>query len=432
MSNKAVSLLQVSYDGESWRAADFEGNHMPLPMTEDGLLPALPDGYVVSHLLLPVESLLSRAFSLPLSQPKFIDEDILAQELSECTGEESDDWLLAWQAAKTADGVAGLVFGLPQLLRIQIDNDKRWQANAIGVDAWERLQMQLHYSEGNNVTGEAVAVFDADTKGVFFGVWEPSDGNRTTGIWRGIRRLNQAHGLSNEDMASQIMRSLLAMGWCEDGMAIGRLGLTLFAALGFEQWHGDTVEDDPEQSELSGRHAANLALSTDYGLNFRHGKWAAQSGQGWLRPWRRAMALAAIIMLVWVLGTAWQIHVMDTQAGQYRQRITDAFHKGLPDEPVIIDAIAQLRRAASGGVSGADSAGDWLRQLAAINRAYKKIPWRLQELSISDGAIKMSGKAEDLESLNKIRQALQLETARDVTLADTDLNGQQVSFRMHW
>jgi len=425
-------MLQVSYDSKSWWSADFEGNHMPLPKAGDGLLPELPDGYVVSHMLLPVELLLSRSFSLPLSHPKFIDEDILGQELNERTGEEADNWLLAWQAAKTEHAVAGLVFGLPESLRTEIDNDERWQPNTIGVDAWERLQMRLHYGDTNDAAGDPVAVFDADSEGVFFGVWEQADDKAATGVWRGMRRLNQAQGLSHEEMATQIKRSLLAMGWHEDGMAIGRLGLSLFAALGLEQWHGDTVEDGSEQSELVARHAANLTLSADCGLNFRHGRWTAQSDYGWLRPWRRAMALAATIMLVWVLGSAWQIHLMDVQAEQYRQRITDAFHKGLPDEPVMIDAIAQLRRAASGGVAGTGSAGDWLRQLAAINRVHKKTPWRLQELSMSDGAIKMSGKADDLESLNKIRQALQLETAKDVTLADTDLSGQQVSFRIHW
>ena len=389
MSSKAVNVLQVSYDSKSWRAADFEGNHMPLPMAEDGLLPKLPDGYVVSHMLLPVELLLSRSFSLPLSHPKFIDEDILGQELNERTGEEADNWLLAWQAAKTEHAVAGLVFGLPESLRTQIDNDECWQPNAIGVDAWERLQMRLHHGDTNDAAGDPVAVFDADNEGLFFGVWEQADDKAAKGVWRGMRRLNQAQGLSHEEMALQIRRSLLAMGWHEDGMAIGCLGLSLFTALGLERWFGDAVEDGPEQSELVGRHAANLALSADYGFNFRHGRWAAQSDYGWLRPWRRAMALAAALMLVWVLGSAWHIHVMDAQAEQYRQRITDAFHKGLPNEPVIIDAIAQLRRATSGGVVGAESAADWLRQLAAINRAHKKIPWRLQELSIRDGAIKM-------------------------------------------
>jgi len=394
----------------------------------------LPDGYSADRLLLPVEQLLARPFSLPLAHPRFIDADILAQELNERTGEKQQDWWLVWQAAKDDNGgVAGLVFGLPEQLRQQINDDQQWQQlRSIGVDAWDRLQNQLVTCIKHlDVIDGSVAVFDADTDGVFFGLWERAGGKASDGIWRGMRRLNYGQGCNQGELAWQIRQSLLAMGWEETGAATGRLGAGLLHKLNLNAWLGCSPQEAVDEADLPGRQAANLALPAYSSLDFRHGQWAARSGAGWIRPWRRSMALAAVIMLVWVLGSAWRVQTMDTQLEQYKERMNAAFHKGLPDETVIIDVLAQLRRAAGAG-TGEGEVTQWLSQLNAIGQVYKSTPWILQELSFQDGVMKVSGKANDLETLNSIRELLQQETGRDVQLADTDLSGQQVAFRMHW
>jgi len=99
----------------------------------------------------------------------------------------------------------------------------------------------------------------------------------------------------------------------------------------------------------------------------------------------------------------------------------------------MIDALAQLRRAAGGGDGSPQLAGTrWLRQLATINLVYKTSPWDMRELEWSDGGMKMSGKAGSLQLLNTIRQTLEQQMGVEVKLLDTDLSGQQVSFRMQW
>lgn len=435
MSNSAHHALIISHDGSSWQALDMDGRQISLTVAEDGLLPELPDGYSAGRLLLPVEQLLARSFSLSLAHPRFIDADILAQELNERTGEKQEDWWLAWQAAKDDDGVAGLVFGLPEPLRQQINDEPQWQQlRSVGVDAWDRLQGQLiSYTESADLSDGPVAIFDADADGVFFGLWDSVEDKAASGIWHGMRRLNWDKGMLSEDqcaeLAENIKRSLLAMGWQESGAATGRLGKGLLYGLELKHWHGCLPDVAADEADLPGRQEENLALPNHLSLEFRHGQWAAQTGLGWIRSWRRSMALAAVILLIWVLGSAWQVQAMNAQVEQYKERISAAFHKGLPDETVIIDALAQLRRAA-----GADTGEttQWLSQMNAIGQVYKKIPWILQELSFQDGVMKISGKANSLETLNSIHELLRQETDRDVQLADTDLSGQQVAFRMYW
>lgn len=433
MSDLANNARLVSYDGSSWQILDIDGRQIQLSVADDDLLPVLPDNCSGCRLLLPIEQLLFRSFSLPLAHPRLIDADILAQELNERAGEKQEDWWLAWQAAKYDGGVAGLVFGLPERMRQRINEDQQWQQlHSVGVDAWDRLQTQLKpYVESPNRVDGSVAVFDADADGVFFGLWERVGDKAVGGIWHGMRRLNYGRGCSQAELAWQVRQSLLAMGWEEEGAATGRLGIELLQHLELKKWHGCSFEAVADEADLPGRQEVNLALPLQLSLDFRHGQWAARSGPGWIRPWRRSIVLAAIIVLVWGGGFAWQVHTMSGMVEQYKTRISAAFHKGLPDEMVIIDALAQLRRAAG---SGADAGGttEWLNQMKAIGHVYKNTPWILQELSFQDGAMKISGKASDLEALNSIRELLQQETGKDVQLADTDLSGGQVTFRMYW
>ena len=130
----------------------------------------------------------------------------------------------------------------------------------------------------------------------------------------------------------------------------------------------------------------------------------------------------------------WQNHQLHSQSEQLQAQVIDAFHRGLPNETVIIDALAQLRRAAGGGAGGErqSEALFWMQQLAGINRVYKHTPWEIRELLLHDGKMTMSGEAKDLQTMNMIRESLQQETGKDVKLEDTDLNGSLVRFRMVW
>ncbi|OIO74700.1 MAG: hypothetical protein AUJ57_01810 [Zetaproteobacteria bacterium CG1_02_53_45] len=428
-------MISVSYDGNSWQAVDGGNSVVTLAAAEQGQLPQLPEGAAIAMLLLPVELLLSRTFSLPLSSSKFIDQEILAQEIEEHTAEQADGWWLSWQAAHDGTGVSGIMFGLPETLRQQIESDESWRSTrVIGADTWSRLQAQLPAQPMADAGGR-VAVFDADSTGLFFGVWSGSESaNDANGYWLGMRRLNwQSELLSQEQiraMADNIGRSLHAMGWQgTTAAAFGRLPAALHEALALSLWYGEVMA----WSDLPERQTANLALASVSTLNFRHGRWRASSGLGQLKPWYRSMALAAALVVIWMAGMLWQNYQLESQLQAGQQRMIDAFHKGLPQEKVMIDVLAQLRKAAgSGAGDGQQSAVLWLQQLAGINRVYKQTPWEIRELSFQQGKMSMSGQVGDLQSVNRIRQALQQETGMDVKLEDTDLNDNLVRFRMEW
>jgi len=447
MKGTAGRAWRVSFDGHSWRAMDEKGNEITL-MSEDALaLPELPEASQVNTLLLPVERVLSRTFSLPLSNPRFIDQDILAQELEEYTAEQADDWWLSWQAGRCEEGdvdgggVSGVMFGLPETLRQQIDAHPAYhQLQQLGVDVWDHLNAQR--DAYNAISGEEessaanMAVFDVDSSGVFFGVWHAQADSDGGGYWRGMRRLNWSEGalLSETQcaaLAQDIKRSLQAMGWdCEGSDAIGNVSAQLYAALNLSLWHGGIIEP----TDLLSRHAANLGLSSDFGLNFRFGRWRSQHGFGQLKPWYRSFAIAAVLVLVWAAGMMWQNHQLDVQRGLAEQRVIQAFHKGLPHETVMIDALAQLRKAAGGSSSGPErnSAVVWLQRMQSVQRVYQQTAWKIKTLSLENGHISMSGSIGDLQTMNKIRQALQQEMGVPVKVRDTDLSGQQVQFRMAW
>jgi len=425
MSSDNTTALDVSFDGLSWKGADKSANAMPLLLQGDDLLPVIPEGYSVSSLILPAEMLLCRTFALPLSNPRHVDADILAQELDEQSGEEIENWWLSWLVASDGDEVKGVVFGLPDSFR-DVIND-RWQsADFVGVDLQLRLNAQLGQFAGP-LEGW-VAVFDSDEQGVIFGVCRTVENSEP--VWLGVRRLNFADGLDTTQSAYDIPQTLAAMGWNPEHAAAGLLESKLYDALELPQWSGQTIA----AAELPDRHAANLAVVDYGGLNFRHGSWGARSvSGGGLKAWYQPIALAAAVAVIWVAGMLWQNIQLNNQNEQLQEEIVAAFHKGLPNETVMIDALAQLRKAA--GNSSAVTANQTIKmltQIVVVNRVYVDNPWQMKELSYRDGSMQLSGIAKDLATMSRIQQLLQQESGHQITLKDSDLSGSQVKFRMVW
>ncbi len=422
-------------DGATDDTAQTEALQEPVDSdAEQNILPLLPDDHQAETLWLPAELMLSRTFALPFAHPRFIDQEILAQDLEERSCEQAEQWWLAWQGARSDAGVAGLMFGLPDQLRQQIDADPDWRsARFIGVDLWGRLNGQLEAVREELTqldSGNTIALFDADEQGICMGCWRP--GTESDGYWSGMRRLNFDGPLEQQisELSGDILQSLAAMGWVrESDPAFGRLPATLCAALSFEQWQGQRIDEDA----LVSRHEANLDLNSEGALNFRHGIWRTESRLIDLRPWRRTLLLAGALTLVWMGGMFWQNHHLKQQIQAEQQHMVSAFHEGLPKQKVMIDPLAQLRKAAGvQGERGSSGSGEWLRHLAAIAAVYRKTPWTIRKLSFQNGEMSMSGRVGDLQHLNRIRDALQKQSGSEVKLIDTDLSGKQVSFRMAW
>ena len=414
--------VMISWDGHS--LASCVGNEItlqPQQQERESPLPELSEDIAsLERVYWPLEQLLVRTFSLPLSEIRLLDAEILAQELADLSGEDSNRWWLAWHAEKTDKGVAGIVFGLPQSLRQAMKDDPLWQhCPELLVDGWERLTAL-------SSDFETCAVVDEDTEGLFFGL-------KQQGVWRGIRRMNRKlsdeNSLNDAQVAQQIRHSWLAMSADSDTPVTGRVnpGIATELATGFSNWQVNTIDT------LADRNRTNLALQPNRStsLNFRHGRWAVKkSWQGFAR-WKRPLALAAGLLLFWIGLTIVEINRLDGEAEMHRAEIESAFHRGLPNEKVMLDPLAQLRKAA--GVSGSQQESmQFLNDLHAISQVRKELTWTLKELSFQDQTVQMSGSAKDIELLNRMRDRLRETTGSNVVITDTDLSNGQVSFRMKW
>lgn len=417
---EAVVVEAASWDGASLMCRCQGGQTMDaVANVSESAVPSLPEEVTrVERCVWPIEQLLVRTFSMPLSDPKLLDGAILAQEISDVSGEDGSAFWLAWHAGKTETGISGIVFGLSQSVRQMMSEEAVWNmCPQLLVDAWERLNALADLTE-------TCAVIDEDAEGVFVGY-------KKHGIWCGMRRINRrgSESLSDKMIAEQIGYSWQAMGMESSDALLGRAGNALAGLLNGGDGHGQVEV----VNELPSRHQANLAVESlsSLILNFRHGKWAIKSSWQGFRVWKRPLAMAAGLSLIWSVVTIAGIYSMDRQSDEYRAAIEGSFHKGLPNELVMLDPLAQLRKAAgSSGPSQSDS--QFLEQLQHVSRLYKSISWEMNELDFRGGEMQMSGAAKDIDSLNRMRDQLQQLSGRNVMISDTDLSGGVVSFRMKW
>jgi len=372
-------------------------------------------------LIWSVERLLSRPFSLPLAHPRLLDMDILGQELAGQAGIEPDDWWLSWQAEAVENGVAGLVFGMPTTVQAGLAADATWQAcRVVCVDAWLRLTTLVPEDHA-----EGFAVFDADAEGLFAGVYHG-------GVWRGMRRMNLASGCTCAAIAKDAIRSVLAMGFTPDAMPVyGRLDATWHSELVSDMdWRGEVVESLPDRATAT--HLAASHADVNSVPNFRHGAWAVSGDwQKRLQPWRRTAVLAALLLLMMLGGNFYRVHRLHAEQADIQVGIEAAFHRGLPDEKVMLDPLAQLRKAAGGGA--ASDTWFFLRQLQAVGQLKQKIKGlRIASMQYTGKDMQLSGTVLDLASVNRIRDTLSSILGHQVDVEDTELADKQVRFRIKW
>ena len=372
------------------------------------------DGFdaLPQRIYLPMEHLLLRHIQLPLQKPYMVDADMMFQELANSCDVAEDDWWLSWDLRSCDAGIAGMLFALPEAWRTAIQSHEKLRlARYVLVDGYERLSARL-------TDHIASLVLDQDAEGIFFGVF---DGQ----TWQGMRRIN---GDMTATVYEEIRLSSIAMGFdWQSGCVQGCIGHDLLQMLLADglHWQGDEVE------VLPSRHAANLHIAQYHhaALNLRHGAWALRRDWGFLKTWKRSMVLCGFLLLAWMVSTMIDIYRLDHAIEAGQQRIESAFHAGLPDEPVMLDPLAQLKQAA-GGSDVHDEA--FLSSLQAVSRVYKAIPWQLHSLTLRDGVMLIAGEVSDINTLNKIQAELKKRLQRDVQIADTNMRGNQISFRMQW
>ncbi len=393
----------------------------PIEKDEASLLPQLSNALAApQYIYLPMEELLVRPFAFPLKNPKFLDKDILLEELADTAGIEPDDWWLTWRAHSVNEGIAGLVFGLRYELKDELANTSPWQeVPMLVVDGWQRLNHCL----GNKT--DDVAVIDMDADGVFLGVLKQ-------GVWQGMRRLNA--DMSDADVrkatAQQTIWSLQSMGFDAEIMPVlGNITDEFVSALASSEENQQAKVID----ELYPRYIANLNLpqpNDKETLNLRHGSWASRKTSANLQAWYRPAIITAAVLVLWLGMTVAENYRLESQIADFDASIAQAFHRGLPKQPVIIDALAQLRQAAGG--QSTSSKSDVGQQLYIVSQAFKDTPWDMQSLSINKAGTSLAGKVQNLNTLNTIKEKLSKFSSKDVQIADTDLKDNEVAFKVRW
>ncbi len=418
----AWDALGEEIPGQSDNPTQQDGDHhkksgqTALPSWETFADQSFPD-----MLIWPIERLLSRPFSLPLAHPRFLDMDILGQELAGQAGIEPEEWWLLWRAAAVKNGVAGLVFGMPTTVQADLAADTAWQTcRVVAVDAWLRLQALTPENHTDDF-----AAFDADAEGLFMGVYHG-------GVWRGMRRINVTSSYTCGAAAKDAMRSVLAMGFEPDTMPVyGRLDATWQVELIPDvDWRGEVVESLPSRARAT--YLAASAADAGSVPNFRHGAWAVSGGwQKRLKPWRRTAALAAVLLLTILGGNFYRIHQLHAEQAEIQAGIEAAFHRGLPDEKVMLDPLGQLRKAAGGGAKS--DAWFFLRQLQAVGRLKQKLKGlHIASMEYTGKDMQLSGTVPDLASVNRVRDTLSSILGHQVDVEDTELADKQVRFRIKW
>jgi len=423
-------MVDISNCSISWcpkglgiRKAEGDINLEPIQTEEGKLLPSFKPHVASSNCIyLPLENMLVRHIKFPLKQPKFLDVNILLEELAYTASITPDDWWLTWQVKVADDGIAGMVFGVRKTLKDELAQTPPWQSSPLLlVDGWQRLN---HWLPENH---DDVAVIDTDAEGLFLGV-------RQQDTWFGMRRLNadMTDIETQSTVAQQAMWSLQSMGYNKDTMdLVGRISPE------FENLFPASKSQNKllVEPNLSQRHALTLQLTeptaTDKNtLNIRHGSWSNKSTSPLLRAWYRPLVLTAAMCCLWITLTMASNSSIASQISSLNNQIEAAFHRGLPDQPVIIDAIAQLRKAA--GQNGQASQSNVSNQLMIISQVFKETSWQMESLNIGTSGTTLAGKVNSLDKLNSIKDKLAKLMQRDVRIADTDLNGDEVSFRIRW
>jgi len=414
-ANQTLPSVDISWDGQLivWKDQENAVHYHAYDAPCFSNVPDLPfQDMQISRLYLPMEWLLVRHVSLPLKQTNMVDAEMLFQELADSSDIDADDWWLTWQLQPCDEGVAGMVFGLPESLRASMQGSEPWaNAKEVLVDGYERLQ---HFLDNEG----ACFILDQDADGLFFGM---HDGQ----AWRGMRRIN---GNINPSNYQALLHSGLAMGFDKEECRVcGRIGQDLRDMLDADglHWQGEILELLPI------RHVSNIDMFGEgvSSLNIRHGRWSCRQTWGFLKVWKRSMVLCALLLVAWVLGAVIDIYRLDNQLEEAEQRIEAAFHQGLPHEPVMLDALAQLRKAAG---NGSATNPLFLSSLQAVSHVYKSKAWQLKSLELRGGEMYMAGEISDINALNHMQSMLKSELNRDVHIVDTNMSGKKVVFRMQW
>jgi general secretion pathway protein L len=125
------------------------------------------------------------------------------------------------------------------------------------------------------------------------------------------------------------------------------------------------------------------------------------------RHWRLPAALAAALALAWIAGLNIDAGLKLREERQLRSQISLVFREAFPRVPVVLDPVAQMRRALADMRSGAGTgdAGDFLPLAASFAQAVKADPDAVRQIEYRDRALLVRFEPSAVDSAAK-RDAL--------------------------
>lgn len=125
------------------------------------------------------------------------------------------------------------------------------------------------------------------------------------------------------------------------------------------------------------------------------------------RAWRLPAVLAAALALLWIAGLNIDAALKLREERQLRGQMNAAFREAFPQVPVVLDALAQMRRAVADTRSGAGTgdAGDFVPLAAGFAQAVQADAESVRQLEYRDRALQVRFEPRAVDSATK-RDAL--------------------------
>jgi general secretion pathway protein L len=125
------------------------------------------------------------------------------------------------------------------------------------------------------------------------------------------------------------------------------------------------------------------------------------------RAWRVPAALGAALAVVGILGLNLDALLMQREERQLRSQMIAAFHDALPQVPVVLDPLAQMRRALADMRSGAGTgdAGDFFPLAASFAKAAQAEAESVRQLEYRERALQVRFEPRAMDTAQK-RDAL--------------------------
>lgn len=245
-------------------------------------------------------------------------------------------------------------------------------------------------------------------------------------------RLSEQEGMglpivpdSQEEAAVDVLRTLFAL--------VPEAPVTLYVPQADAAAYRETADAAPELGQRLTLHADNwgrwIAGAGAATLDLLSDRNAAGAAAFDWRPWRWPIALAAAVLLFNILGLNLEWWRMKNEAAALNRAMTATFKTAFPNEPVVVDPVAQMKQkiAAARHDAGQLSPDDFLALSSAFGEAWRNAssPSKnaIAALEYRDYGLLVRFKPGTAVPVDQLKSAM---AARNLSLSQTAANAVEI------